>query len=326
MEKQNPKVSVIVPIYNVEKYLGRCVDSILNQNFKDFELILVNDGSTDSSGKICEQYKDVDQRIKVIYKENGGLSDARNFGIDIATGEYFTFIDSDDYIGENYLKYLVEMAEKYDVDISIIRSKNVYEGDAVERGTELENVVSYNTQDALSHMCQNVKFGVSAWGKLYKRMLFDEIRYPKGKLYEDLLTTPYIFAKANGVVFGDTIQYFWLQRNESIMHRKISEKDLELFDGMDKLIQFIDRNYPDIHDAAICRFANDSFWTIVQRLANSDQYDSMIDYIIRRCKKNWKEALSNKYVPKRKKLNIMMILINKKLYKKIYNLHSKNKR
>ena len=203
---------------------------------------------------------------------------------------------------------------------------NIYEGDAVERGTELENVVSYNTQDALSHMCQNVKFGVSAWGKLYKRILFDEIRYPKGKLYEDLLTTPYIFAKANGVVFGDTIQYFWLQRNESIMHRKISEKDLELFDGMDKLIQFIDRNYPDIHDAAICRFANDSFWTIVQRLANSDQYDSMIDNIIRRCKKNWKEALSNKYVPKRKKLNIMMILINKKLYKKIYNLHSENKR
>lgn len=318
-----PKVSVIVPVYNVERYLDKCIKSIIGQSFIDFELLLIDDGSTDSSGDICEVYNTKDSRVRVFHKENGGLSDARNYGIDRAMGMFYTFIDSDDYIGSDYLKILVELVDKYEADISVIKSKNIYSDGTLEFGTPANDVRVFNTTDALSHMCRNTFFGISAWGKLYSKKLFEGIRYPKGKLYEDVLTTPYLFAKANRVVSCDAVQYYWLQRSESIMHRKISMEDFVLFDNMEKLINFIDQNYPDVHDAAICRFVNDSFWTIVQRLACSENYYEQIDFVINRCKKYWKEGLFNNYLSLSKKVNILTILFSKKIYKALYTFYKR---
>ena len=186
------KISVVVPIYNVEKYLEKCIKSILNQTYNNLEIILVNDGSTDNCLNICKKFEKIDKRIFVINKENGGLSEARNYGIDKATGKYITFVDSDDYIDEDYLEFLYKNLIINNCDISICNPRIVYEDGGKSRTLYKycfpQNIV-LEGEKALEMMLYQKKFDNSAWGKLYKINLFDEIRYPVGKLYEDIATT-----------------------------------------------------------------------------------------------------------------------------------------
>ena len=179
-------VSVIIPIYNVEKYLKKCIESVINQTFSDLEIILVNDGSTDNCKEICEDYKSKDNRIKFIHKSNGGLSSARNAGIQVATGDYYTFIDSDDYIMSDMIEQLVYMAQLTDADISLCCKTNQENG--FEEGIN-KKIEIFTKEEALKCILTEKKILTSAWGKLYKRKLFNEVRYPDGKIYEDLGTT-----------------------------------------------------------------------------------------------------------------------------------------
>lgn len=212
------KVSVIVPVYNVEKYLNRCIDSILNQTFRDFELILVDDGSTDQSGRICDEYKEKDNRIVVIHKTNGGLSDARNYGIDRAKGEYITFIDSDDWIKERYIEVLYNNAVKFKVDISAVNLHKEYD-DISERSCDItEGVFDGKAAMQFLYGDMSIYFNV-AWAKLYKISLFEDIRYPVGKLHEDGFTTYKLLYFSNTVYFSNEDLYNYYQRQGSIMNK-----------------------------------------------------------------------------------------------------------
>jgi len=238
-------ITIIVPVYNVADYLERCIYSIINQTYKNLEIILVDDGSTDDSGLMCDDFASKDKRIKVIHKENGGLSDARNVAIDIATGDYITFVDSDDYIELDMVEFLYESIINNDADISTCLYQNFYDGeDVLEYSDNTEFVCSCD--EALEKLLYQNDCTTSAWGKLYKTYLFDGIRYPKGKICEDLDTTYLLFAKTSKVVINTVKKYYYLQRSSSIINSKFNPKRMDALEFAKKETDFIIKNYPNL--------------------------------------------------------------------------------
>lgn len=223
-----PAVSVIVPVYKVEQYLAECIDSILAQTFTDFELILVDDGSPDNCGEICEEYKKKDNRIIVIHKENGGLSDARNKGIDIAKGEYLTFVDSDDLIHIDYLNTLYSLVKEYDADISMCSMEEFPDGSNCSLDTHPSDQnlpLIYSGKEACLHIYEmDGLVSVTAWGKLYAAHLFSNLRFPYGRINEDQGTTPIALYNSSKAI-GSRLRYYkYRNREASIMHKKFSIK------------------------------------------------------------------------------------------------------
>ena len=212
-----PLISVIVPCYNVMEYLPKCVESILSQTYKNLEIILVDDGSTDSSGKICDGYAAKDNRIKVIHKKNGGLSDARNVALDVMKGEYVTFIDSDDYVANDYVEFLYKLIKKNDVRMSVTCHQTFEEGTEPEVCNESVVEDVSDMENVLTGMFYQRMFDTTAWAKMYHRSLFaNDIRYPKGWLYEDLPTTYCLMMKCDCIAFSSYRSYFYLLRSTSI--------------------------------------------------------------------------------------------------------------
>lgn len=245
-------ITVVVPIYNVEKYIHRCIDSIINQTYKDLEIILIDDDSPDNCPKICDEYVKKDDRIRVIHKKNGGLSDARNTGIKNAHGKYITFIDSDDWIPKDSIRILYEYLLKNDADIAsgFLKETYIYEDDV-----DYTNLIctSYDKKAALECLFYLHNFSNSASGKLYKTQLFNDIRYPKGKLYEDLGTTYKIFAKANKCISIDKIVYYYFQNEYSIVHSKFSQRRYDALIFANEALDYINNNFPDIINSAYYR-------------------------------------------------------------------------
>lgn len=213
-----PLISVIVPCYNVEEYLPKCIESILNQTYRNLEILLVDDGSPDNCGRICDEYAAKDSRIRIIHKKNGGLSDARNAALDVMTGEYVTFIDSDDYVSDDYVEYLYKIIKESGVKLSVSSYQTFVDDSSAEICTNNPLFVKIvHTNDALTGMFYQQIFDTSAWAKMYHRSLFsDGIRYPKGWLYEDLPTTYRLMMKCDYIAFGNYRSYFYRIRNTSI--------------------------------------------------------------------------------------------------------------
>lgn len=212
-------ISVIVPVYNVQKYLEKCVNSIINQTYKNIEIILVDDGSKDSSGKLCDELKRKDNRIKVIHKKNGGLSDARNTGIKMSNGSYIGFVDSDDYIKEDMFEILYNLNKDYSADISIVSFYEIYNGTliSVRDSNKLEELTKI---EAIKELLIDTKIQSYAWNKLFKRELFDSIQFPINKNYEDIATTLLLFEKANKVVLLEEPKYYYARRDDSILGKR----------------------------------------------------------------------------------------------------------
>ena len=234
-------MSIIVPIYKVEKYLEQCVESIIAQTYGNWELILVDDGSPDQSGRIADQYASQDSRILVIHKENGGLSDARNAGLEVATGDYITLVDSDDYIHPQMLELMLQAAGDGEEDVVICGYEMVYEGQTpkiqkfelsgVERidGREIQQVYFKQSDQRLTYTV--------AWGKLYRRSCFDAIRYPKGKLHEDEHVTFQILYEASKIVYVELPMYYYLSRESSIMG-DFAAKRFDIFGGYSERMSY----------------------------------------------------------------------------------------
>ena len=241
-----PTISVIVPVYNVEKYLNRCVDSILNQTFTDFELILVNDGSTDKSGEICEEYKKSDPRIKVIHQKNQGQASARNKGIDASTGKYIFFVDSDDYINVCTLKNLFDAVQKYNVPISICEVEDVYDYIEHKEVSSYSSTV-FSSMDFYFFRCPLVHMPVC---KLFLKSLFDNYRFPEGKIHEDVFLIYKILYEAEKVVYIDCNLYYYFKNPFGTMGRPYSLKRLDEVEAGEQQVEFFkskkgDINYPE---------------------------------------------------------------------------------
>ena len=218
-------ISVIVPIYKIEPYIRQCIESILSQTYRELEIILIDDGSPDSCGKICEEYALMDDRLKVIHKENGGLSDARNYGLKVAQGAYVSFIDGDDYIDKSFYKMLMDAAEKEDCAIAECYSISFEDGtipkSVYKKGYNYLNSFEWLTESSVGDFLPCV-----VWNKIYKKELFDNIEFPVGRHYEDEATTYKVIYKANRIIRIKAALYFYRQRSGSITKLEKNMKEI----------------------------------------------------------------------------------------------------
>lgn len=252
-----PLVSVIVPIYKVEKYLSKCVESILAQTYQNLEIILVDDGSPDRCGQICDEYAKKDSRIRVIHKSNGGLSDARNVGIDACKGEYISFIDSDDFVSPYFIEILYKGIMEYDADISGVES-GVFFFDETEQDVRLARSVddctisSIEPHEAIRRILYQSLPNGAQW-RLYKRAVFMELRFPYGYLFEDAATTHRAFMRAKKMALINARTYAYRIRADSIVRMKFTEKKLICTTISEQIIGDILQYDPGLKAAAYAR-------------------------------------------------------------------------
>lgn len=237
-------ISIIVPIYKVEKYLETCINSILSQTFTNFELILVDDGSPDRCGFICDEYKKKDKRIKVIHKKNGGLSDARNAGLDIATGKYIGFVDSDDIIHPKMYEILFNCMSKSDSDIVQCNFKKIKNLDEIvdSLGNYNGTFKEYDNKAAIIDMIDNNKINVNSWNKLYKRELFETLRFPKGKIHEDEFLTYKLLYNSRKIAYINEELYYYYQNDNGIMNGSNILKRLDRIEALEERSKFFLEN------------------------------------------------------------------------------------
>ncbi len=239
-------ISIIIPIYNIEQYVSTCVESVLAQTYGDIEIILVEDGSTDNSGRICDEFASLDNRIKVIHKNNGGLSSARNAGIDIAAGEYIYFVDGDDLIHPQCIERLLDCINRYEADIAVCKTNSFLDEKSINYNVIGNSVIASTGEE----MCRRLLYGLNdsgnviAWNKLYKRELFEDVRYPEGLVYEDVATTHELYWKANKVAYlKDELAFYRSKRKGSITHSD-NKKYRDLIIASQKRIAFFEINCP----------------------------------------------------------------------------------
>lgn len=256
-------VSIIVPVYNVEKYLAKCVGLLKEQTYSNIEIILIDDGSTDSSGVLCDRLAITDQRVRVIHQSNKGLSFARNVGIKASHGEYVTCIDPDDLVLKYYIEILLNAAIKNDCDISVGTMIDLYTDSQEIEFLNLPkkkdfSTVIFNTYEALKIMLLQNEFNVSACAKLYKRELFDEVLYPVGKIYEDMATTYKLISGTERVVYCKQVIYGYRRNREfsiTSTSEKFNIKRMELLESYSDFYKFIKDKFPELLNEAEYRYA-----------------------------------------------------------------------
>lgn len=246
----DPLVSVVIPVYNVEPYLHECVASVVEQTYTNIEIILVDDGSTDSSGTLCDEFALSDSRICVFHKKNGGLSDARNYGILRSHGSLISFIDSDDYVSSNYIMHLYQALVRGKTDIATTSICIFREGEPPkEHKCDTAEFHVYDACDALEDMLYMRHLEPNAFPKIYKKELFDTIQYPVGKLYEDIATTTKLIDKAGKIAYLDEKDYYYRIRPNSIQTASFNPKKLDLLDQLNIVKSIVQTKYPSAINA-----------------------------------------------------------------------------
>lgn len=231
-------ITVVVPVYKVEKYLNRCVDSILNQTYTDFELLLIDDGSPDNCGKLCDEYAKKDHRVFVIHQKNGGLSSARNTGIDWFyeknKSEYITFVDSDDWLHPEYLSVLMAGITENHVKISVCNYNRV----TYEIPHKSYDNIKFELTSPENFLVNHSWQYNYAWGKLYHKSVFEDIRYPIGKIFEDTFTTYKVLHKCEKIAYTELQLYYYFQNDQGISHSPWKPSELVIFDAMQEQLNF----------------------------------------------------------------------------------------
>lgn len=240
-------ISVIIPVYNVEKYFKRCIDSVLRQNYSNIEIIIIDDGSKDNSGNLCDECAKKDSRITVFHKENGGLSSARNFGLERVSGEYVCFIDSDDFIHENYISFMYDKIIKNDADICYCKSTKFTDDVQIKNEIENEKTVVIEKEEAIKQLLLNdgiIKNYIPL--ALYKKSLFDNIRFPEGSNFEDIATTYKILDASKKIIVNNKILYYYFINNDGITQKMKKQDIIDRFNNMNEREKFINRHYPNL--------------------------------------------------------------------------------
>ncbi len=320
-----PSISIIVPVYNVEKYLKKCIDSILNQSFQNFELILVDDGSTDSSGEICDEYALKDRRVLVIHKENGGLSSARNEGIKASSAEYVGFVDSDDYISFSMYEFLYNNLIENNADISICGLYNCYENNVYPQYSKKEFYL-LNNEQALKMALEGKVFSVHAVNKLYRKSLFEDVLFPINKLSEDAFTIPKLLLKSRRVVVNTVPLYFYVHRSGTITTSSYKKKDLDVIEAYFQNLKLVEEKCPKLKKEAEFRLLW-AFMCVLDKMIMTDDFSDFEKYkkILKTLKKNKTKILLNSCFSLHRKIGMVCLYLNDKLYKALirYN-HKRN--
>lgn len=315
-------ISVIIPVYNVEKFLKKCLDSVINQTYTNLEIIVVDDGSKDKSGEICDSYKNKDARIKVIHKQNGGLSSARNVGLEKSNGDYILFLDSDDWIDLTYIEVLYNNLIENNCEISVPGFCLSYENGKRIKDSKINSKTVFSTEEALSNYLFNGYITPCVASKLWKRELWENIKCPEGKLFEDQFTTYKLIMKSKLIVFDPSISYYYFKRNGSIGHSSFSKKTYDLLDAISKQYLDILAKYPNLeNDLIVAKIT----WEIVFinfMIPVKQNYDyEVINNVRKEINQNRKKIVKCKYIGKIRKFQILLLGVNFNLYKLMYSLY-----
>lgn len=298
-------ISVIVPVYNVEEYLHRCIDSILNQTYNNIEIILIDDGSTDNSGKICDEYALKDTRIKVIHKENGGLSNARNAGLNSMTGKYVTFIDSDDYIDSKFIQTLFINLKKCNVDISCCNMQRFKINKGIAQYQKKCNEIEiFDNIEALNYIFYQKKIDSSVCNKLFKSNLFSGVFFPINRYFEDLAIIYKVILKAKKIVYININLYYYYQRKNSILHEANEKKINDILTNLNEINQYLCED-TKFEKSKLARSINIYFY--IYRETNNKLLKKEMKKLI---KINRKLVLQDECINKKTKIGIIISFIS----------------
>lgn len=310
----NDLISVIVPIYKVEAYLDKCVDSIVNQTYKNLEIILVDDGSPDKCPEMCDVWAQKDDRIKVIHKPNGGLSDARNVGMNSASGEYICFIDGDDLIHKEFVERLLDAINNEGSDIADCEVLRIKESDYVVYGTDDYSTNTYNTESSLSFLIDDRVFRQHVCNKMYKTSIASSVNFEVGKINEDEFWTYQVFGKANKVTKIGCQLYYYLQHDNSIMNTTYNIRRLDALEAKVQRQKYIENNFPNLASQAkldlygSCIFAGQS---IMKYISGKDKKKALS--IVNKYVKEYKLS-KEEIAGKSGKSKIWLLLANVNFY------------
>lgn len=303
-------ISVIIPIYNVELYLNRCMESIVNQTYKNLEIIMVDDGSPDNCPELCEEWGKRDSRIKVIHKKNGGLSDARNMGLSVATGEYIAFVDSDDFVDLDMYRYMIDALEKNGADISTCGRFSYRNGEVSQKHISANEVVLTPIQ-AIDELLRGGLIEEAAWDKIYRKNLFDGIVFPVGEINEDLPIMPHLFERANKIVCTGKPFYHYCENPGSITHEAYNEKKRIVIKHIEEVSSFIENKYPELKEAVgefQGRYASGFLILFEQQPELKGKYPKDYQFYRFYCKRNWRILWNSKNRTKKQKIEMVLAL------------------
>lgn len=323
IDKKNPLVSIIVPVYKVEKYLDRCVQSIISQTYKNIEVILVDDGSPDDCGIMCKNYSDQYDYIHMIQQKNGGQANARNNAVRIANGDCIFFVDSDDYITEDCIEYLVGLKNKYNADIAIGNYKCLYEGKQAVR-VEGECKEYYLTvSDALARMNYGKGVGATPWAKLINADLVKNNPFTEDVIYEDLDTMYRIIGDTQTVVLGEKVIYYWIQRNGSTMRSEFSAKQLYGIEAAKHQLDYFAIRFPEIISAGKARY--ESKIAELTAIALKSKNSHKLYHDLKKQSMYYKEVMRDPNVKKTMKIRLLAMRLGYLPTKLVFTLHEKAK-
>ena len=312
---KNDLISVIVPVYNVERYLEKCVQSICAQTYKNLEIILVDDGSTDRSGEICDSLAKTDSRIKVIKKQNGGLSDARNAALNIAAGKKLMFVDSDDYLSPSAAEKLLYAAEENGCEISVCNMIRVFEDGKTEP--------FYCPTKKPRVLCKNERFETlnqpSVCNKLFSAELFDGVRFPKGRYYEDTFVYHILAHRAKKIVLDGEDSYFYFFRNESILGApKFSDRYFDYIDAVYERMVFLFENGISNYGESAALSLYSAVWNAEKRILKTGENKNLFKKMRKEYKKAYAKLIHSPNVNLKQKTRLVLLRYAPCVHSKIY--------
>lgn len=277
----NELISVIVPVYKVEKYLDKCVESIVNQTYKNLEIILVDDGSPDNCPVMCDAWAEKDNRIKVIHKENTGAGASRNIGLKVSTGDFISFVDSDDYIDYNMYQYLYDLMTD---DVDITECEYLYTSTLDSNFDDIEEeciIQTFDVEEAMKQHIINGYFQQVIWNKLYRKQVVNGVEFPEGYLIDDEFFTYKVIGNAKKLVHSSKVLYAYVQQDNSLMHIKYSPKRAQAIDAKLNRLEYIKATFPKLENIA----AKDLLFSLMY------QYQMACNLLDGEEKKNIKEQM-----------------------------------
>lgn len=326
----NIEISIIVPIYNIEHLLPKCVDSILSQTFTNFELILVDDGSTDKCGKLCDEYASTDSRVKVIHKKNGGVASSRNAGLETAEGIYIGFVDNDDYINKYMFETLYYNAITHSSDIVVCDYRNVDEDKHCDTGDFNSDyrLQSFNNIEALDfiYMNKNKPTFIYPWNKLYKRSLFEDIKYEFGNMYDDETVAHKLLYNSKKITYIHSELYYYVKRRGSQINTPFHIKKFDrIYALKNREVFFRNKKEYDLHQKALQHYMETFFWYYYMAKSNLRDVNKELKKLKRTFDKSLIYLLRHKEIGWKQKLMCIVFSIHPLLFELIKNVDTKNK-
>lgn len=310
------KISVVVPVYNVRTYLKKAVHSIINQKYTNLEILLIDDGSTDGSAKLCDELKKTDDRIIVYHKENGGLSSARNFGTKYATGDYIIFIDSDDYIHPEMLLSMYSEIKETDADVSVCGITNVYTTKEVPQCADTEIKFVCDEEKFLKELLIGEKIPGSICNKLLKKEIADKLSFPEGKIYEDVFYHLDLVKIAKSYVIITKPYYYYYHRENSITTQKYNSKKMTMIEAYTGYKDYVEEKYPALEKEVFFRLSY-AYFVVLDSMLLADHYRELPEYemVLKFLKKNAFRIAGNPIFRKGRRIASLVLKVHVSLYR-----------